>query len=147
MHFEGSLALKAAREKVFDFLMDPNSVSKCIPGFQKILWMDDSGTFFNAEVKVGISFIKGTFTFKMSILDKVEPSHGKLKAHGMGMGSAVDLDTSFDLLNEDGGTKMNWKADATVSGNLASVGSRMMEDVAQKQVSQLFDCVRQQLEK
>ncbi len=110
------------------------------------MWVDSTGTFFNAELKVGISFIKGDFLFKFNIVEKTEPTHARLKGRGMGMGSAVDLETTFDLMDEDGGTKMIWKADATVSGGLASLGSRMMEDTALKQTTQLLECIRQQLE-
>jgi carbon monoxide dehydrogenase subunit G len=37
---------------------------------------------------------------------------------------------------------MDWSADVTISGTLASVGARMIEGTANKMIGQTFDCIR-----
>ena len=46
----------------------------------------------------------------------------------------------------DDGTTMDWAADVTISGTLASVGSRLIEGTANKMIGQTFDCIRVKLE-
>jgi carbon monoxide dehydrogenase subunit G len=41
---------------------------------------------------------------------------------------------------------MDWSADVTISGTLASVGARLIEGTANKMISQSFDCIRVKLE-
>ena len=71
-----------------------------------------------------------------------------MKAHGSGSGSVIDLDTSIDLTdNPDGGTKLAWTAEAMIGGLLAGVGQRLIGTASEKQVSQLFDCIKKNLER
>ncbi len=145
MHFEGTFDLKAPRKKVWDFIMVPNNLAKCLPDLQKLEVVAPDK--FKATVKAGVGFIKGTFNFEFTMHDMQEPSHAKLSGHGSGTGSTVDLETAIDLGDlPDGGTKMAWKADARVGGLIASVGQRLLEGAANKLVSSLFDCLRKQLE-
>jgi carbon monoxide dehydrogenase subunit G len=146
MKFEGTFNVKASPDKVFNFLLDPNAIAKCLPDVQNI---DVQGPDkFRARVKAGVGFIKGTFDFQFTILDKQPPSHAKLAGHGTGTGSAIDLDTIFDLKpSSEGGTEMKWVTDAKVSGLIAGVGSRLIDSAASKVITQLFDSLKKELEK
>ena len=46
----------------------------------------------------------------------------------------------------EGPTKMNWSADVTIAGTLASVGGRLIEGTANKMIGQTFECIRAKLE-
>ena len=37
---------------------------------------------------------------------------------------------------------MDWSADVTIAGTLASVGARLIEGTANKMIGQTFDCIR-----
>ena len=45
-----------------------------------------------------------------------------------------------------GGTRMDWHADVTISGSLASLGARLIEGTANKMIGQTFDCMKSTLE-
>ena len=59
MHFEGSVPIKASRDKVWAFVIDPEQVGQCGPGVESIEVIDD--THFKATAKVGIGFISARF--------------------------------------------------------------------------------------
>ena len=101
---------------------------------------------FVAEIRAGVSFIKGDFTMNFKVVEKDRPGHAKLVARGSGMGSTIDLETVMDLMDTTPGTKMDWKADARVGGRIASVGQRLLDGQAQKIVNQLFDCLKAKVE-
>ena len=146
LHLEGTYVIKAPRKKVFDFVSNPKSVSRCLPDLQSLEILSKDS--FKATVKVGIGFVKGAFNFDVNLLEKTPPSHAKLKAHGSGSGSVIDLDTSIDLTdNPDGGTKLTWTAEAMIGGLLAGVGQRLIGTASEKQVSQLFECIKKNLER
>jgi carbon monoxide dehydrogenase subunit G len=145
MHFEGSVPIRASREKVWAFVIDPNQVGQCGPGVEKIEVVDD--THFKAAAKVGIGFINAKFNVDMTFAELVAPDKAVIKAHGQAPGSAVDADAEMRLSDgPDGTTVMDWKADVNIAGTLAGVGARLIEGTANKMIAQTFDCMRSKLE-
>ncbi len=145
MHFEGSVPIKASREKVWAFVIDPDQVGQCGPGVEKIEVVDD--THFKAVAKVGIGFISARFHVNMEFAETEPPDRAVIKAHGQAPGSAVDATAQMHLSDgEDGGTVMDWSADVNLSGTLASVGARLIEGTANKMIGQTFECMRTKLE-
>lgn len=143
MNFEGTYEIKAPREKVWEFITDPNRIGKCLPDVRNLELAGEDR--FTAIVKVGIGVIKGDFNFRLAI-EKTPPSHVKLKATGTGAGSNVDLDTNIDLEEVAGGTRIAYKTNVKVGGVMAGLGQRMMGKVAEKTISQVFECVSHELE-
>jgi carbon monoxide dehydrogenase subunit G len=145
MHFEGSVPIKASREEVWAFVIDPNQVGQCGPGVERIDVVD--ATHFKAAAKVGIGFITAKFNVNMEFAELEAPDRALIKAHGQAPGSAVDATAEMKLSDgPDGATVMDWYADVDLSGTLASVGARMIEGTANKMISQTFDCMRSKLE-
>ncbi len=145
MHFEGSVPIKASREKVWAFVTDPDQVGQCGPGVEKIEVLDE--THFKATAKVGIGFINARFNVNMEFAEQEPPDRALIKAHGQAPGSAVDATAEMRLSDgEDGTTVMDWSADVNLSGTLASVGARLIEGTADKMIGQTFECMRAKLE-
>ena|ERR1700730_18199108 len=145
MHFEGTLAIKAPRRKVWDFLIDPNQVGSCGPGVESIEVADD--THFKVVAKVGVGFISARFVTDMELVDLTPPDRATIKVHGQAPGSAADATALMTLRDgDDDGTVMDWSADVTISGMLASVGARLIEGTANKLIGQTFGCIRTKLE-
>ena len=145
MHFEGSVPIRASRDKVWAFVNDPNQVGQCGPGVEQIELID--ATHFKATAKVGIGFISARFVVDMTIAEQEPPDRALIKAHGQAPGSAVDATAEMRLSDgADGTTVMDWQADVTIAGTLASVGSRLIEGTANKMIGQTFDCMRAKLE-
>jgi len=131
--------------RVYELVTDPKRIAGCIPDLQQIEVR--SNDEFDAVVKVGVSFIRGDFVLRFRIIDKHPQSGLGLKVHGTGLGSAVDMEIRVVLSErEAGGTSMNWEAEASVSGKIASLGQRLMESQAEKIIRQFFDCLRERLE-
>ena len=145
MHFEGSVPIKAPRDKVWAFVTDPEQVGQCGPGVETIEVVD--ATHFKAAAKVGIGFISARFNVNMEFAELDPPDRAVIKAHGQAPGSAVDATAEMRLSDgPDGATVMDWNADVNLSGTLASVGARLIEGTATKMIGQTFDCMRAKLE-
>jgi uncharacterized protein len=145
MHFEGSVPIKASRDKVWAFVIDPEQVGQCGPGVESIEVIDAS--HFKATAKVGIGFISARFVVNMEFAELDAPDRAVIKAHGQAPGSAVDANASMALSDDgSGGTVMDWVADVNLSGTLASVGARLIDGTANKMIGQTFDCMKTKLE-
>jgi carbon monoxide dehydrogenase subunit G len=145
MQFAGSIEIKADREKVWTFVIDPDQVGSCGPGVESIEGID--ATHFRAKAKVGIGFISARFVVNLEFVDTEEPIRAVIKARGQAPGSAVDALGAMHLSGPpDGPTRMDWEANVDISGSLASVGARLIEGTANKMIAQTFDCMRAKLE-
>ncbi len=145
MHFAGQVAIDASRDRVWAFLIDPNEVGSCGPGVESVDVVDP--THFRARAKVGVGFISARFVVDLQIAEQDPPTRAVIKAHGQAPGSAVDATAAMTLSDgDDGATVMDWTADVTIAGTIASVGARLIEGTANKMIGQTFDCVRSRLE-
>jgi carbon monoxide dehydrogenase subunit G len=146
MQFSGTVDIRASRDRVWAFLIDPNQVGSCGPGVESIEIVD--ATHFRARAKVGVGFISARFVVDMTMAELEAPDRALIKAHGQAPGSAVDAVATMTLKDgaDAGVTTMDWSADVTISGTLASVGARLIEGTANKMIGQTFECIRIKLE-
>ena len=83
----------------------------------------------------------------MEFAETKPPEAATIKAHGQAPGSVVDATAQMRLSDgEAGGTRMDWEADVTIVGTIASVGARIIEGTATKMIGQTFDCMKTKLE-
>jgi len=144
LHYEGSFEVRSKREDVFDFVVNPAKVTTIFPDVEDIKVLDE--TKASLKAKVGISFIRGTLDVKLDIVEKSSPTFTKVIARGTGMNSSIDLTGTFALENtEAGGTRLTWKVDATISGLMVGVGSRLMDTAADKYMKQVIHNLQSRL--
>jgi carbon monoxide dehydrogenase subunit G len=145
LHFEGTQQIKAPQEKVWQFVLDPNKVAECAPGFKSMEILADD--HFKPTIAVGIGAVKATFTLDVQLEDVQPQTHAAMRGRGNAAGSAVDMKAAMTLTPVSADeTTMDWTSDVNVSGSIASVGARLLEGTARKLTSQFFDCFRQKLE-
>ncbi len=141
MHLSGEHRFSAPRERVYDFLLDPDTLRSCLPGCEQL---DETGEDeYSATMKIGIGMIKGTFTGKVQISERNAPSSYRMRVEGKGPQGQVAGDGVLELIEDDGGTLVKWSGDANVRGTLARIGSRVIQPAASTIVGQFFKCLEQ----
>ncbi|HZW56320.1 MAG TPA: carbon monoxide dehydrogenase subunit G [Nitrososphaerales archaeon] len=149
-HLDGSIDIKAPLEKTYSSLTDPEFMAKAAPDLQSYKVIDQDS--FEAKLKIGISLVRGTIDMKFALLDKVQNRHARLVGDGSGAGSKIHIDSSFDLATIDGNgpdhgsTRMNWTADADLSGLMAGIAAQVLKGQSEKKVAQIFENVKKRLE-
>jgi carbon monoxide dehydrogenase subunit G len=146
MQLKGEVTIKASRKKVWDFLTDPTQIGQCVPGVEMIETIEELKKY-RGVVSVGLGSVKARFSGEVDVLELDEPNRAKLKAHGTATGSAADAVSEMTLSDgENNSTVVNWAADVNVSGQLASLVSRLMVPVSQKLAGVFYDEVRKRIE-
>lgn len=146
MVLKGNVAIHAPRNRVWDFLTDPNQIGQCVPGVEKIEIIEPNKKY-RGVVSVGLGGVKARFNGTVDVLELDEPNRAKLKAHGTSAGTVADLLSEMSLSDgEQGSTIVNWTADVNVSGQLASLAARLMLPVSQKLSEQFYNDVRKRIE-
>jgi len=146
MLLKGDVTIHAPRKKVWDFLTDPNQIGQCVPGIEKIETIEELKRY-HGVVSVGLGSVKARFSGEVDILELDEPNRAKLKAHGTATSSVADAVSEMSLGDgPDNSTLVHWTADINVSGQLASLASRLMTPVSQKLAVIFYDEVRKRIE-
>jgi hypothetical protein len=146
MLLKGDVTIHAPRKKVWDFMTDPNQIGPCAPGVEKIEIIEPNKRY-RGVMFVGLGSVKARFNGEVEILELDEPDHAKLRAHGVATGSAADVISEMTLSDGyDEATLVHWTADVKVSGQLASLASRLMVPVSQKLAGVFYDEVRKRIE-
>lgn len=146
MRFEGRFELEAERERVWEFISDPAKVIQCVPGIED--YSVGEGKRVTARVKVKIGFIRGVFHAASKVLEERSDEYkAKLELTGSGAGSGFKALVDIGLEEIEERTKVAWAADVNVSGPLGSLAKPMLQGYVKKLVEQLFDCVKQRLQR
>ncbi len=145
MQLKGNVTINAPQQQVWDFLTEPETVSRCAPGLE-LLEIVEPGRKFRAVASVGLGSVKTRFTVDVEWVSLEAPARARAHAHGTAPGSTADVDAEMNLAEVAGGTELTWTADVTILGTIASLAARLMGGVTQKLSGQFFECVRQQVE-
>ena len=144
MRFEDTLQISAPQQRVWDFLLDPQQIGSCGPGVESIDVVDE--THFRAVVKVGIGQFRARFTVNLELVDLEPIERAGVRVTAQAPGTAVDATAHMQLRSQgDESTEMHWEADVAVSGQLAAIGSRLIQWTANKLIGQTFACVQSRL--
>lgn len=146
MHFDGTVSINAPRQKVWEYLTDPNSVSECAPGLKSVEVIEPDKKF-RAVAGVGFGSVKVTFEIDVEWVELDPPNHARMKAHGKAPGSGVDITSVMNLTNgSEDFTELQWSADIVVVGTIASLASRLMNSMTRKLTGEFFSCVKGKIE-
>src|SRR3990172_1754286 len=147
MRFNGTVKINAPREKVWRFLTDPEKISDCAPGLQSLEILTPNEKF-RAVASIGFGAVKATFVTEVTWMDLQAPNRARMKIHGKAPGSVVDGGSEMVLSDgqKPGETVLDWSADVTVIGTIASLAARLMGPVTQKLTDAFFECVRKKIE-
>jgi carbon monoxide dehydrogenase subunit G len=146
MLMEGKFILKASIQKVWEKLLEPETLLSCIPGAEKIERIDEKT--YDCVVKQSVGPISVKFKFK-SVLSKVEPpTHIEVDGEGEDIGKAGHFvqKSVVDLRETSGGeVEISYRTDATVVGKLAMFGDRIMRAKAKKVEEEFTKALQERL--
>ena len=139
MKLEGTHELEATRERVYQSLVDPEVLKRCIPGCERL---DRTGAnTFSATIRTGVGSIKGVFEGNVRLEDLHEPEHFRIVVDGKGAPGFVKGSGDLDLAQDGVLTKVKYAGEIQVGGTIASVGQRMIQGTAKMMATQFFTCL------
>ena len=133
MLMEGKFTLEAPIQKIWDTLLETETLLSCIPGAEKIERLDERT--YDCVVKQKVGPISVKFQFK-SILTKIEsPTHVEIEGEGEDIAKAGHfVQKSVVDLREisPNEVEVTYKSEVNIVGKLAMFGDRIMRAKAKK---------------
>lgn len=131
MIFDGKVNIEIPVNRVWDFLVDVNKFSTCLPGIEEVRQVDDKT--FEGILAATVGPISGKFSFRSTIVESRPPEQILVRTEGTDSvtKSEVHADMTVDLhaLAEDR-TRMDYRADVKIKGRLAILGDMVLRATA-----------------
>lgn len=134
----------APRKIVWETLMDPDSLSKAIPGGDKLEKVGDNQ--YEAALNIKVGPVQGKFDGEIELLDINEPDSYKMKVSGKGPAGFLNGEGDVTLSDSGDDTIMSYSGDAQVGGKIAGVGQRLIDSSAKSITRQGLEALDAQIQ-
>ncbi len=127
MIIEGSFTVKAPIQKLWDLLLEPETITTCLPGAEKVEKIDEKT--YDCLLKQKVGPIKVALKFRNFITVMNAPTHMEIEGEGEDMTKLGHFKqkTIMDLKDlGDGNVEVAYKTDTVIVGKLAMFGDRIM---------------------
>jgi carbon monoxide dehydrogenase subunit G len=135
----GKVNVNAPRDQVWESIFDVETMKGVIgrvPGITLERLEQTDELNYELTATVGVAAIKGKYDGRISVLEKVPPSHVRIKGEGKGGGNFTSGEVVLDLLDGEGVTEMSYKGIGNLNGPLASLGQRLVDTVGRQFIDQ-----------
>jgi len=143
MKLSGTHNFAAPRQRVWKFLIDPQRLSKCIPGCDKLETVGENE--YAGEINVGVAAVKGLYKGKVKLEDLQPPRHYRIVVDGKGKQGFIKGTGTLDLEENGERTVLRYAGDAQIGGPVAGVGQRMIDGAAKTMLTQFFTAMEAEL--
>ena len=147
MIFEGRAVFEAPAERVWEALLDVDTLAACLPGVQQIRRIDDDT--FEGAMLASVGPISGRFDLRVQIGERTPPSAMQAAMTGTDSVTKSALRADMDLRLEELAprqTAMAYRAAVQVKGRLAILGDMMLRATATVVVEEFLKRLRQHVE-
>ena len=141
MKLSGSYEFDAPPEKVWQTLTNPDSLSACIPGCEKMEALGNDE--YSATVTIAMGPIRSKFDASVKMVDMKPYESYTLVIEGNGPSGFVRGESKVKLTENNGKTTVDVESDSSSGGLLARVGQRMMESFARNMMNRFFTCLQE----
>lgn len=148
MKLEGRFTVKAPIDKVWDTLLNPETLAVCIPGCEKMEAVDDKT--YDSVVKAKVGPIGVTFKFTTNLVELDRPRRMKAKGSGEEVHKAGTFNHEMvvDLKElSKGETEVTYSTNINIVGRLATFGDRIMRAKAKQLEGEFTEALREKLSK
>jgi uncharacterized protein len=146
--FEEEFTVSAAPEAVWDLLLDPKRVARCLPGCESV--EVEGATVYRVRLTVKVGFLSTTQSLRVELVELDRPRHLVSLARGEDrkLASQVEVRNTLDLAPAEGGaTRVRYRSEVRVLGRLGSVGDAVMKVKAKQLAGDFAANVRAALER
>ena len=144
MNVSGNRTFAAPRAAVWRVLNDPASMAQTMPGVESFDVHDEKRWTANVKIPLGLGGLR--MKINMDKTEERELEFAKLHVKGQGVGAMLNMETSFELSDADGGTAMEWAADVKIAGPVGSMGQRVLQPIVNQQVEHVLKALDAQVQ-
>jgi carbon monoxide dehydrogenase subunit G len=143
MDIEGTYTFQAPIEQVWNTLLDPEVLARCLPGVESM--RETSPDTYAVQASLNIGAVKGSWSGTVALTDKQAPSHYRLTGDFSSPRGFVKGEGTFDLSAQGSNTVVRYKGAPQLGGAIAGVAMRMVPGLSKQMANLFFGAIAQEL--
>ena len=128
MKIEGHYTFDVPRETLWKALLEPEIISRTLPGCEELVKVKEN--CYNTSLNVKVGPVQGRFKGQFAVLDPNPPETYRLKLDGKGSTGFLQGEGHIRLEAQGEKTTLHYEILAQVGGRMAAVGQRLLETSA-----------------
>ena len=139
MKYEGKVTLKAEPLDVWDYLLDVDKFSACMPGVEDLKRIDD--TTFDGTMRAKVGPMSGNFEFRAQIVESEPPRQITARVEGKDSmtKSTMTSDITMTLAAlRPGETELTYLSTVDIQGRLAIIGDMVIRATGAQVIKEFF---------
>ncbi|MEA3104486.1 carbon monoxide dehydrogenase subunit G [Caballeronia mineralivorans] len=146
MKLANTCILPARPETVWAALNDPTVLQACLPGCKSLGMIDER--HFESVIQIRVGPIAATFKSNVELSDLVPPKAYTIIGHGTaGPVGFAKISARVQLESQGDATLLQYDADVEIGGKLMTVGARLIQSAAGKNLESFFDALKNEVER
>jgi carbon monoxide dehydrogenase subunit G len=144
VEIDGTYEIAAPREVVWDMVLDPEILSRIVPGCEKLERTDENK--YKGKMRIKVGPVDGVYqgTLELSDLRSLEGFHLAINGRGASGNIRGEGDVQLEPAG-NGGTLLRYVGQGEVSGRMATVGQRLTQSSARAITKQCLNNLDQQV--
>lgn len=134
MDISGSYILNAPTERVWPLIFNPNSLISLVPGCQQLDQVNPDE--YRGQMSVGVAAVRGKYDTLVKITEADAPNYCAFKGQITGPTGTITGQASFSLKQVKQNTKLEYHAQAMITGALGTISPRILESIAKTFINQ-----------
>lgn len=144
MIVEGHYPFPASAERVWELLLDPDVMMKAMPGARALVLVSEDR--YEGVIRVGVGSITAAeFSLSVTLRDKEPPHRYGMMVDSRGRFGFTRGEAHVELVAQEDGTVMRYRADLQVGGKIAAVGQRLLDSVSKLMTRQGLEALSGEL--
>lgn len=142
----GMIKVQASLHRVWDVLLEPETLQACIPGAEHIERLDERQ--YHVVIKQKIGPLAARFQMRATLTTIEAPTRLELEGEGADVGKVGHIvhKTRIDLREAAGDVvEISYRIDAHIEGTLALFGDRIMQAKAKKVEAEFTEALQERL--
>jgi len=144
MKIQGEHRFEFPRQTVWEAINDRATLSKTLPGCEKLERVEESQ--FRGALNVQIGPVNGLFQGSLELSQVTPPEGYHMRLQGKGPAGFIKGEGTLRLKESGGGTTLHYDMDAQVGGRIAAVGQRLVDSSARVITQQGLEGLERQLQ-
>lgn len=144
MKIQGEYRFEFPRQTVWEAINDRATLSKTLPGCEKLERVEENE--FRGALNVKIGSVNGLFQGSLELSQITPPEGYHMRLQGQGPAGFMKGEGTLRLEESGGGTTLHYDMDAQVGGRIAAVGQRLVDSSARVITQQGLEGLERQLQ-
>jgi len=124
--------------------MTPERLRGCLPGCERFASCGPNE--FDAQLRLGVGFIKGTYTGTVLVTEQQPYTVLGLAVTGSGALGSLTASGKVRFDETGGVTQLTFDGESYVGGSVAALGERVISATTSRLIGAFFDCVASKVE-